>query len=291
MAKRIDKAVDDISAFFDASTTHVYTVGDLRTILAEQRYEWNLPASIAANSFIEFLLQKTKLRKIKLTSQNYTDFERYAWGDASPYSLALSVRRESYLSHASAIFLHALTDQIPKAVYANHEQSVKPKPTGGLSQESINRAFSNAQRHSNYVYGYDEFKLVLLSGKNTGNLGAIAISTPTDGSLSVTGIERTLIDIAVRPDYAGGVYHVLQAYRSAKSKASVSVLTAYLKKLDYLYPFHQVIGFYMQRAGYEPERWRRLREYPITFDFYLAHQMGDKDYDAEWRLFFPKGFQ
>lgn len=291
MAKRIDNAAANISAFFDASDTRAYTSGDLRNILAQQRYDWKLPVSVTANTFIEFLLQKTKLRKVKLTSPNYPDFERYIWGDASPYSLALSLRKRSYLSHASAVFLHALTDQIPKTVYANHEQSVKPKPTGGLNQQSINQAFSNTQRQSNYIYLYSDFNLVLLSGKNTGNLGVVATPSPTYGSLSITGIERTLIDIAVRPDYAGGVYQVLRAYRSAKSKASVSVLTAYLKKLDYVYPFHQAIGFYMQRAGYEPERWQRLKEYPISFDFYLAHRMGDKDYDPEWRLFFPKGLE
>ena len=38
----------------------------------------------------------------------------------------------------------------------------------------------------------------------------------------VTDLERTLIDIAVRPEYAGGVYEVLNVYRLAKGKVSAN---------------------------------------------------------------------
>ena len=56
-----------------------------------------------------------------------------------------------------------------------------------------------------------------------------------------------------------------------------------------MYPYHQTIGFYLQRAGYEESRWRRLKDLGLKFDFYLAHGLRDPEYDAEWRLFFPKG--
>ena len=107
--------------------------------------------------------------------------------------------------------------------------------------------------------------------------------------VTVTGLERTLIDIVVRPDYAGGVYQVLQAFKSAKDRMSVNVLLATLKKLDYAYPYHQAIGFYLQRAHYDPDRWERIKKLAQEFDFYLAHDISDRDYDQSWRIFFPKG--
>jgi hypothetical protein len=68
----------------------------------------------------------------------------------------------------------------------------------------------------------------------------------------------------------------------------MNVLIATLKKLDYIYPFHQAIGFYMQHAGYETERLERIGRIPIVFNFYLTHGIVEKDYDPHWRLFFPK---
>jgi hypothetical protein len=203
---------------------------------------------------------------------------------------ALSLKKNAYLSHATAASIHSLTEQIPKTIYVNHEQSPKPKPSSGLTQEAIDRAFASKQRRSNYIFRNDSLQFVIVNGKNTGNLGVI--SQPTgNGALRVTGLERTLIDITVRPDYAGGVYQILQCYRAAKGRVSVNALLAQLKKIDYVYPFHQSIGFYMQMAGYEHDRWERLRKLPMKFDFYLAHNMRDKAYNPEWRLFFPKGFE
>jgi hypothetical protein len=291
MVKRLLKAIEDITKFFDASSRHVYTAVELRAILTERRSEWKLPANTTSTKFIDFLIEKTRMRKISLASQDYKSFDRYIWGEVSPYLLGLSLNRDAYLSHATAVFLHSLTDQIPRLIYVNHEQSPKPKSTGVLSQETLDRAFAKKQRRSNYILHNNESQFVLLSGKQTGRLGVIVMPSALGETLQVTSLERTLIDIVVRPEYAGGVYQVLEAYKSAKSTMSVNVLMATLKKLDYVYPFHQAIGFYMQKAGYEYERWDRLRKLSMNFDFYLTHDMRDKELNAFWRLYVPKGLE
>jgi hypothetical protein len=95
-------------------------------------------------------------------------------------------------------------------------------------------------------------------------------------TLRVTGIDRTLIDIAVRPAYAGGVFQVLDAYRGAKHRASVGNILAALKALDYMYPYHQAIAFYMQHAGWPASRYDRLKKLGLEHDFYLAHDIREK---------------
>lgn len=284
-------ATGRIIDYFDELQQRVFRTSDLNSILTRQRYEWKLARNTTTHKFIDFLLENAFLKRVPLTSEHYPTIERYVWREASPLSIALSLKRPSYLSHATAVFAHALTDQIPQTIYVNHEQSIKPNSAGPLTQQSLDRAFAHPQRRSNYIFHEGSSQFVILSGKNTGELGVISLPGHPSGSLRVTGIERTLIDIAVRPDYAGGVYQILQAYKSAREQMSVNVLMAQLKKLAYVYPFHQAIGFYMQKAGYEQARWERLRTLPMEFDFYLAHDIRDKDYDSSWRIFFPKGLE
>src|SRR5260370_4528157 len=226
---RLQLAKKETIVIFDAAEKRIFSRRHLSFILLQQRGGWNLGESTTADEFIKFLIQKAKLKEAKLESKSYVCPTRYAWGETSPYLLALSLRKAGYLSHATAVFLHSLTDQIPKTIYVNFEQSPKPRPGGRMTQEAIARAFANQQRRTNYVFRYKDWQIAILSGKQTGRLGVLTTRTPQGESLDITNLERTLIDIPIRPDYPRTVYQVLQSFRSAKQQMSVNALLAILK--------------------------------------------------------------
>jgi hypothetical protein len=111
--------------------------------------------------------------------------------------------------------------------------------------------------------------------------------------LRLTDIERTLIDIAVRPFYAGGVAEVLTAYERAGGRASVNRLAGMLRKLAYVYPYHQAIGFYLEAAGsYDWNAIELFRGgFEYEFDFYLTYGMEETEYVPSWHVYVPKGLR
>jgi predicted transcriptional regulator of viral defense system len=122
-------------------------------------------------------------------------------------------------------------------------------------------------------------------------LGIIELKMDPNVNAKVTNIERTLLDIAVRPFYAGGVFEVLEAYKRASTTVNVSQLVEMLRTMDYIYPYHQVIGFYLERSGcYKEKDINRLTDFGLNYDFYLTHQIQNPEYSGKWRLFIPKGF-
>ncbi len=283
---KLERAKPEIIEFFRTSPRKAFRRIQISDLLAEQRENWALPRGLSFTRFLEFLIAETALREVTLKSEHYADEKRYVWANPSIYSVALSLRNKSYLTHGSAVYLRGLTDQPPKTVYVNYEQSPKPQG-GGLTQESIDRAFANQQRQSNLTYLYYDFKIVVINGKFTGGLEVGNVPGAEGELLDVTKPERTLIDITVRPSYAGGVFQVLEAFKRAKGQVSANILVATLKKLNYVYPYHQAIGFYMERAGYSESQWKKLMNLGLKFDFYLAHKLpAKKKYDPKWRVFY-----
>lgn len=247
-------------------------------------------ATIGERALLEYLRAEGLLQQVDLESKLYPGFRRYLLQGATAFEVALSLRGDSYLSHGSAVFLHGLTEQLPLRIYVNREQAAKPEPAGGLTQEALTRVFARPGRETSYVLSGPGYEVVMLNGKFTGNLEVGPLRGMEGEVLMVTKLERTLIDIAVRPVYAGGVFQVMEAYRAAKERVSVGVLLATLKKLGYRYPYHQAIGFYMERAGYAEAALRRVEELGAELDFYLGHGLPNRAYSKRWRLHHPDLF-
>ena len=284
----LQKARSEILRTFQQTSQRVFSYADLSNLLSRNRSDWRV-GNISVRRFLAFLLSQEELKQVELTSEKYSKIVRYSWREPSPYEMALSLRSGSYLSHATAVFLHGLNDQIPKTIYVNHEQSQKPISNFPLTQERINLAFASKQRTSNFIYSYEGNRIVLVSGKNSNRLEVATIPGPTGEPLECTKLERTLIDIVVRPAYSGGIFQVFEAYKVAKDRISTNVLVATLKKLAYIYPYHQAIGFLMQRAGYSEATLSRLKNLGLDFDFYLVHGAKRTSFDTSWRIYYPEG--
>ncbi len=286
---RLSIAKSDIVRLFRDAPRKIYTTSDMARILSQNRGAWRLAWATTADHFIRFLLETTDLRQERIAFP-YRPLTRFTWGDVDTYSIIQSINIDGYFTHYSAMHFHGLTEQLPNAVYFNQEQ----RATGGggkLTQAGIGNAFRGRCRVTSNVASFRERSIHLLNGQNTGQLGVIATDLADGSHIRLTNIERSLIDAAVRPVYSGGVFEVAKAFARAHGQLSVNKLVATLRHLHFTYPYHQSIGFYLERTGlYPASHLDLLRNLPIKFDFYLDYGMESPDYDAGWRLFVPKGF-
>jgi predicted transcriptional regulator of viral defense system len=224
----------------------------------------------------------------------------YTWGDIPLLETLLGLVENSYYSHYTAVRIHGLTEQLPKTIYLSREKSSgsatnreQPEP---YDQKAIDSAFSGPPRVSkNQVeLTQEQVRVVLLEGAYQGGLGITNGEVHLGGERSLqiryTGLERTLVDIAVRPFYAGGVFEVAKAFEESKDRLSVNTMAAMLKRMAFGYPYHQVVGYYLERAGYKPSLVELFQRQPMERDFYLTYGMGKTSYSSRWRLYVPQGF-
>lgn len=284
---RVAKA--PIHRYFEHSFQKVFHQVDLHRLFEQHRTAWRLSA-VSLNDFMRLLPAYSKFRRLDIPFPGRRQ-TCYVWGDSQPLAALLALDPKSYLSHYTALELHQLATDRSKTVYLNVEQPHRPRDEPiVLEQARIDGAFKRAPRISNSVVHFQSGRVCLLSGKQTGMLGVIAAPFPNvapDQLLRVTGLERTLIDIVVRPAYSGGPEQIIRAYAAARSRTSIPTLIGMLTELDYIYPYHQAIGFCLERAGHPEAALAPLRQLPMEHDFYLAHRMGATAYIPQWRLHVP----
>lgn len=290
---RLQIAKADIFQRFEEFPSKVFRQADIARILTQERSFWRLAQRTNTDAFIDFLVRAGRLKRYIFNFPS-RPVHAYAWGDVPLVEILLSLRPRSFLSYFTAVRIHGLTEQVPKTYYVTHEPTLhNARARGSLAQEGIDAAFRKPERSTQEVVDYQDNRICLINGAGTNMLGVIETQTSTDtgatANVSVTNVERTLIDITVRPGYSGGVGEVLKAFHEAKNKASTNRLRATLETLEYVYPYHQAIGFYLERAGYSSSAVDLFRQMPQPFRFYLSHGMSETEYVRDWNLCIPKG--
>lgn len=288
---RFHIAIPQIVRFFDGLPIKIHRRSDIAEHLSRERSAWRLSEPTTTQKFIELLVKAGRLTAIMFPFPTpYRREIRYVWGKFSIYEVMQTIKPNCYFSYHTALKFHRLTEQLPKITYLTVEQVNSSISSGEMNQNSIDRAFQGKPRVSTNIAKSKDFCVCVVAGRNTSNLGVVEQAViPGAEPLRLTNLERTLIDISVRPIYAGGVFQVAKAFELAKNRFSVNTLTAMLNQLKYIYPYHQAIGFYLERAGYKSDATDLLRKLPMNFDFYLTHKMGETDFIKPWRLHVPKG--
>ncbi len=285
---RFSIAKQDIIHYFDESEKKIYSLSDLSDILYKNRRFWRLTNNLTSENFIDLLINGTNLKKQKLKFGS-VEFTRYSWGQIDIIDLAMSLKNTGYMSHYSALSYHGLTEQIPKTIYITFEQSKKEVISRVLTQTQLDNAFANPTKLSNNYAVYDEQMIYLLNGMYTDQIG---VEEDSEKKVRVTNIERTLIDIVVRPEYSGGIFEVLKAYENASQVVSINKLLSYLKKMNFIYPYHQCIGFYMMATGkYRDVQMELFQKMDKPMKFYLTHGIEEKAFSKDWNLYYPANFQ
>lgn len=253
-----------------------------------------LPDSGTWTDTLTQLIEAKVVRKVTLRAEaegkSYRPITRYLLPDCTPLEIASSLGERTYLSHGTAVYLHGLTDLLPRHYYINREQSPKPPPKGPLTQEALDRAFRVKARCSRYTFALEGSRFTFLSGKSSKQFGVVKIEGPSGEPIRVTDLERTMVDIAVRPDYAGGLVEVLSAYETSIALCKPHKLLSTLHALGHKYPYHQSIGYLLERAGYPEATLQIFDALPKKVDFYLGHGFKETKVNARWRLHVPQAF-
>lgn len=212
--------------------------------------------------------------------------------------VALALQDKGYFSHYSALFIHGLSNQVPKVFYLSEEiKNRKSTHTSEYNEFFIEQQFMKPPRSTTNYCQYKTTTFYLLEKNDNNEIGVETIALPSianflslDRKIRITSLERTLIDIVEAPQYSGGILSVVDTFRAVKGKIDLLKLKEYYNKMNFFYPYWQTIGFLIEKTWGEVEanKWMSYFGKPIH-EFYLDRKFRlDWDKSEKWQVRFPK---
>lgn len=252
----------------------------------------------SVESFVAALRDEGIIQEHTLEAQNSREVAIYCsvpLSEIDVYELADSVLPHGYFCNLTAIYHHSLTNQIPNAVYWCHESLVPKKSRGAvkLSDTRIRSAFIKPHRHTSFVIQHNAHNILVTAGTRGFDYGVEKVQrqqSPCPAGSRVTCLERTLIDAVVSPHYNGGLISLCDYFRAAQQRLDIARMVDIYRKLDFVYPYAQSLGFFMEHCGMQNHAKELRNVYPPRQRFYVDH--GAKTtwvYNERWMVFYPKG--
>lgn len=139
---------------------------------------------------------------------------------AHEFEVAMALVDPAAISHWSALHYHGLTTQVPRTTFVitTHETSV-PRLRGRAGEEPRDGCLIN-----DVVYRFVQVRPGRFFGTKQVWVG--------DARVSITDLERTLVDGLTMPQHCGGFAEVLNAFEIAGPRLSVRRITEYALRLD-----------------------------------------------------------
>ena len=266
------------------SNDSVYTLEDMQKLFDDNRKKF----PDYSRSFKKFLL---RLLELSLTERQILEEGGnrkkpvFTVGEFDNFECVSKIKDSAYFSHHTALFLNDMHEYTSKAVYLSYELAERKsfkKPV--LDQKSIDKAFSVPPREARR-FTFDCKSVILHASKYNGGIGIVKNS---GGKFYQTDPERTLIDSIVSPHLSGGIMNVLQILIHYKGRYSTQKIYDYLLALDYVYPYHQAIGFLLETAGYSRKELLMFENMGIEYKFYLDHEIMHPYLDEKWNIVHPE---
>lgn len=250
---------------------------------------------------VKALLYNDAIKTVDLTwpnlKQDYTKVYSTSLNH-HPYEVALALVPNAYFCFGTAAYLNGLSNQIPKNLYVGKDRHTKKKRGGDIDFDEFDLIdqFMKPYRETNKFCLYKDSRITIVERDIETNFGVLKnqlelLGKKTD--IVLTDIERTLIDISVRPDRSGGVLRVLDCFEKAKSKFKIEKLINHYKYYNFAYPYWQRIGFYMDICGYEKfsNIWRDAFGPAEVMFFSDRLYKSDWLIDDKWKVAFPQGLR
>jgi len=255
--------------------------GQLKEILDQLKDKSLVSSSLSYNSFLLKLIDEGLSQK-SITIRGHTK-TRYTFSqDFNIYDFCNSLEKNSFFSMSTALNLQGLSNFRSDYIFVSKERSTRIEQGSiTLNQENIDNAFSKKPRRTNAYDKIDNHIVVLLEANNTDGFGIVEY----DG-YKVSSINRVFVEMITNIHYFQSSQNLIQVFENIKNRLDIDKIYTIIEKFDFIYPYFQLAGFYLEQIGYSKDELSKYFAKKSELNFYTEKNKNHHEFDEYWKIYF-----
>ncbi|MCG3680045.1 hypothetical protein [Aliarcobacter butzleri] len=256
-----------------------FSINDITSILDELKEKNLVSNSLTQNDFY------LKLLNDGLVAHTITirDIEKIRYTlnkEFNIYDFVYSLEKNGFFSMFTSLNIQGLTNFRDNFIFISKERRKRVNfNSKDITQEAIDKAFTNKPRRTkahDTIYNYN---VVILESNNTQEIGIIKYK-----DYKISSINRAFVEIISNIQYSKTPDDVIYEFKNLKDKLDINEIFNIIEKFDFVYPYYQLAGYYLEKIGYLKEELSKFVNKKTDLIFYTIKNKEKYTLDEYWGI-------
>ena len=247
--------------------------------------ESNQNALIAQNlSFHNFLLRLIDegLAQYNITIRNHLKMRYTLDKHLDIYAFCRTLEANSYFPMTTSLNIQGLSDYRSNYIFISKERTKRATfADKKLRQEDIDRAFAKPPRRTTAHDKIGDYIVIMLETNNTS-----AFDITEYQGYKISSTSRTFVEIVSNVHYFESSDQALALFHEIKDHLNVDKIYDIIERFDFVYPYFQLVGFYLEQIGFDKEALKRFYARKSALKFYAQKNKEAYLFDEYWGVYY-----
>ncbi|MDK2061348.1 hypothetical protein ACN09X_02290 [Aliarcobacter butzleri] len=256
-----------------------FSINDITSILDELKEENLVSNSLTQNDFYLKLLDNG-LVAYTITIRDIEKIRYTLNKEFNIYDFVYSLEKNGFFSMFTSLNIQGLTNFRDNFIFISKERMKRVNfNSKDITQEAIDKAFTNKPRRTkahDTIYNYN---VVILESNNTQEIGIIKYK-----GYKISSINRAFVEIISNIQYSKTPDDVIYEFKNLKDKLDINEIFNIIEKFDFVYPYYQLAGYYLEKIGFLKEELSKFFNKKTDLIFYTIKNKEKYTLDEYWAI-------
>jgi hypothetical protein len=237
--------------------------------------------SLTFNTFLLKLIDKG-LKQYSIDIRGHSKIRYSMKSDFNIYNFCKTLQNNSFFPMTTSLNIQNLTNYRNKYIYVSKERAHRNEfQENKLEQKDIDSAFSKNPKRTNAYDKLGEYLIILLETNNTSSYEIIKYK-----EYNISSVNRAFVEIISNVHYFQSTNHVIKLFKEIKDELDLGKIYNVIEKFNFIYPYYQLAGFYLESIGFEKKELHKFYEKKTDLKFYTEKNREKYSFDTYWNIYF-----